>query len=278
MPWWGWILLVIAVGLAFLESARRTWRRNIRREFRAYLEDQVEGARVVKEQSTSFLVRKDGREGVLNLRNLLLKLTEANAADFEARKPFYDTFIAMMRESYACSSLSLEVDRHRILPRLQPAAFFQPSPPEHQLARRALDGTGIFVVYVLDSPHSVRYLSEADRRLLGVDPSELHEIALANLRKNFSPDCVRNVLKKPNVVAVKMMDSFDAARLLLVPEHLEEGEAVAAAVPDRETLVLAPVPQDGNWERFARVSKSPASESLILDRPLRVTRTGFEIM
>ena len=74
---------------------------------------------------------------------------------------------------------------------------------------------------------------------------------------------------------VKLMDSFDAARLLLVPQVLEPEEALVAIVPDRDTLFLAPLPRDENWSSLRRLAHATDGPAL-LDRPLKVTRVGFE--
>ena len=85
-----------------------------------------------------------------------------------------------------------------------------------------------------------------------------------------------------DVVAVHTGDSFDAARLLLVPEALKPGEAVQAAVPDRDLLILSPVPADGDWTRSRAAAKAAYGDSApgvpdLLDRPILVTRGGFEL-
>src|SRR5262249_52087011 len=113
---------------------------------------------------------------------------------------------------------------------------------------------------------------------LGLDLEGVHELALKNLRLKFSPDLVTSVLRDNNMVAVKALDSFDAARLLLIPEQLDEGDEVVALIPDRDTLTLVPVPADGDWDSLRNLARIPASEHLLLDRPLRVRRGGFEVV
>jgi hypothetical protein len=78
------------------------------------------------------------------------------------------------------------------------------------------------------------------------------------------------------MAAIKMMDSFDAARLLIVPEQLREGEELIALIPDRDTLTLVAVPKDGDWGPLRKLARVPDSEHLLLDRPVRVRRGGFE--
>src|SRR5262249_51190113 len=100
----------------------------------------------------------------------------------------------------------------------------------------------------------------------------------ANLAKVFSGDAVRSVFRENALVRIATLDSFDAARLLLVPEHLEDGEAIAAVIPDRDTLALLPVPQDNDWSKIAELAKMPLKpDHLLLNRPVKVTRAGFEV-
>jgi hypothetical protein len=73
---------------------------------------------------------------------------------------------------------------------------------------------------------------------------------------------------------IKSMDSYDAARLLLVPDYLNPGEELAAMIPDRDTLVLIKVPQNGDWSPLVKLAKVAAGDPLYR-RPLRVTSAGI---
>ena len=93
----------------------------------------------------------------------------------------------------------------------------------------------------------------------------------------FAVDYLR-VVEGKTANAVKAMDSFDAARVLLVPNHLREGEAVAAAIPDRDTLFLAPLPADGDWNGMRKLARTRGGSGYhLLNQPLKITRDGFEI-
>src|SRR5947209_1595671 len=81
---------------------------------------------------------------------------------------------------------------------------------------------------------------------LGLRLKELHDLALENLGKSFDLGVVREVLQEPKLVAIKCLDSYDAARVLLLPRALQPGEAIAALIPDRDTLTLVPILGD-NW-------------------------------
>jgi hypothetical protein len=183
-------------------------------------------------------------------------------------------------QTTAWKTESPEVDRSKILPRLVTAEFVARANAENELPHRPLGGTGLFVAYVEDGENSVRFVMGPLVEEICLDEAGLYELALANLGKtlNFGDSKFRESLRKPNITTIKCMDSFDAARLLLLPQHLEPGEAIVALVPDRDTLTLLPVPADGNWARIAELAKVPAGEHLLLDRPLKVTRDGFEVI
>ena len=106
----------------------------------------------------------------------------------------------------------------------------------------------------------------------------LHALALENLGRTFGPEPVRKTLSENSITMIKCLDSYDAARLLLLPGYLQPGEALAALVPDRDTLTILPLPGGGNWAPLAELAKSAASDHLLLDRPLRVTCDGFGVM
>ncbi len=110
-----------------------------------------------------------------------------------------------------------------------------------------------------------------------LEAAGLHALALENLRKNFPAEAVRKVVEQGEGTALKLGDSYDAARLLLVPEHLRDGEEVAALIPDQDSLVLAPVPGDGDWGRLREGEQMVLGHGhRLLDRPLRVSRTSIE--
>lgn len=122
------------------------------------------------------------------------------------------------------------------------------------------------------------YLTRPHVADLGLDVASIHQRALDNLRPTLPEEAVRNVLEGGRMNLLKLGDTYDAARLLLVPSLLREGEAIAAVVPDRDTLALAPVPADGDWKSFARLSRSRDHATPLLDRPVKVTPAGFELM
>jgi hypothetical protein len=170
------------------------------------------------------------------------------------------------------------VDRSRILPRLITEDFFDRVDDEEVLPHRPLGDTGLFVAYVVDSEDSVMYVMGGVAEELGLDEPGLHALALENLGRTFGPEVVRKAIAEPAITTIKCLDSFDAARLLLIPGYLRPGEAIAAIIPDRDTLTLLHLPGDNNWTPLAKLAAVPASDHLLLDRPLRVTCDGFQVM
>jgi len=61
--------------------------------------------------------------------------------------------------------------------------------------------------------------------------------------------------------------------------YLEVGEWIAAAIPDRDTLFLAPVPPDGDWSGMKKVARTTGPTGYrLLDRQLKVGREGIEVV
>ena len=94
-----------------------------------------------------------------------------------------------------------------------------------------------------------------------------------NLGKSFRPEAIRPVLEESAMSVVKSEDTYDAARLLLIPGALRDGESIAALIPDRDTLVLTPVPEDGDWASLAKLAKNADGDPLWTE-PLLVTPAG----
>ncbi|HZV01651.1 MAG TPA: hypothetical protein VFF73_33380 [Planctomycetota bacterium] len=276
LPWWGWVGVVLVGIFLLLSFSRRLWRAEVRRELRAVLER--EGYEVLEEHQDRFKLKKDGSEGELFLRNIYYACAQARSQEEHAE--VFERFLATARATDEMTKGKLTLEEHgpRIMPRLVPGPFFaQLGEKAKELPRRRVPELGLDVVYVVDSEHAVVFLTKEHVADLALSDDELHELALENLEKQFPAELVKKALDG-TLVAVKCMDTYDAARLLLVPSILDPGQELAAGIPDRETLFLAPVPKDGNWSGLGRLAKTPGSEHLLIDRPIKVTREGFELV
>lgn len=283
LPLWGWVTLVLVAFALLLRTSVRSFRRSARREFIAYLGTAAPKITLVREKPDRLVLRlENGEEGTFFLHNYYRQMADAGQ-DESARREVMARFVQMLRQT-AQSPLSgnAEADQARLRPRIMPADFVTAANPAAQgqaapLPHTPLKGTGLVAVYVLDSPSHVTYVTADMMEELGLSREQLHERALANLRPSLPRSAARQSLEKPSLSVFKTMDSYDAARLLLVPEHLEPGETLAACIPDRDTLVLCPAPADGNWDGMRKLALNNAGDPL-LRLPLRVTRDAIEVM
>ena len=275
MPPWAWALGGAALVAALFVLARRSYRGGIRRLLLDLLRRAYPDLRVARESEARLLLRSEAfGEVEVRLRNLYWQA--AQAPNPEAREQVVRRFCAALHEHAALGGrLTLERHGARLLPRLVPSSMFEDLPPEAVPPHLPLGAGSLAVAYVLDSPNSVAYLTPAQLRELGLTVDALHDLAMANLDRTFPDEALRDVLAGKGLVLVRKLDGHDAARVLCVPGRLGPGQAVAALVPDVNTLALAPIPADGDWSEL-RKACAPGDGKPVLNRPLRVTREGFE--
>jgi hypothetical protein len=269
MEAWLWAGAALIGAGAVFWFARSSFRSGVRQAFFDELRRAYPEAKLVEDREDRMVLRSSSfGEVVVRLGNLYVECARSGRGGQEAviRK-----FLAGLHER-AADLGPLSLDRHgsRLLPRVVPSGFLEGNP----FPQRPLGETGLAVVYVLDAPHSVAYLTREQLAELGIGETELHERAMKNLEAIFSPAAVWKAAAG-NVVAVQTGDSHDATRLLLVPEHLPSGGEVAALVPDSDTLVLAPVPRDGDWKELAKCCVPGSGKPVLPGAPLRVTREGI---
>lgn len=206
------------------------------------------------------------------------QMVRDNARDRAERDAIYAQFAQLVSQATGGPDLeSIERDGHRLRPRIVPPEYYQTMKRGNSPVARALPELSLWIVYAIDSPQSVSFLLESHLARLGADQDQVHEIAMHNLHSESFRKVVRDLLREKNAVNFRAGDSYDAARLLLLPECLEAGEQLAACIPDRDTLFICPVPRGDDWTGLAEIAKIPASDRLILDRPILVTRRGFEL-
>jgi hypothetical protein len=266
--------LLIGGALLVFSAARSRDAAVVRNAFRTYLAEQRPDLTVVEETTDSLALRRaDGTElGTVYLDRLYREVGD----DTSEWPALFAKMIGALAEAEAAEHLGDAEIRRRILPRIVNEAFLV-------AARRELPGEitavplpvdGLFVVFVLDSPNSVAYLPADRLRELGLDPPAALALAKENLSGSLASAVVREVMESSDVRVVKTLDTYDAARLLLLPDVLAPGETVVAMIPDRDTLILARAPEDGDWAALNDLAEAPGGESLH-PRPLRVTRDGI---
>ena len=278
MPWWGWVIAIIVAAIVLIVAVGTRFHGTVRREFVAYLSETYPQYEVIAQNNDKLQLRRpDGADGELYLQKLFSAIHAVKANSPEQRWPLYEQFAASLLadvEEYD-RALDPATDSARVMPRLVTAEFLAALPADAELPIRPLGKTGLSVAYVLDSPNRVSYLTRKHAAELQLaDDDALHALALANLRKATPADGIRDAASGQGLQVFKSMDTYDAARLLLVPENLRPGEGLVAAAPDRDTLALLSMPR----ERAAEFPMTPDNtDHLLLDKPLWVTCDGFEL-
>lgn len=259
----GWVVGGLILLVVLLRMSMRSWRAGVRGQLRAWLGQHRREWRIEAETERQLVLQVPGLGPVTSPLLALYNAVAVNKTE-PAEKQF-EIFASALLEG--AQSLG-KPDPANLRPRLVPTAKLSSFPAG--TPSTPIGETGLAAVYVIDSKHSVLYVDAALGALLGLDAAGLHQRSLDNLRASLPAQAVRGALAG-NVQVFKLGDTYDAARLLLVPSLLGEGEEVAAGVPDRDTLLLAPVPKD--WAALARAN-TPAGETLLL-RPLRISSAGI---
>ena len=281
LPWWAWVILVVLALAWLLLFLGMSWRRGIRREFVAFLKEKFAGLKVVEEHMLYLRVEggKGFDEGLVNLGGLYHAIGQPEVRTPADRREAYEKYLEVLREGVAVSSRKLDPqqDAGRIMPRLVTREFFAGEPALAGAPNVPLGQTGLYVVYVLDGDPSVVYLTREHLKDLEMNDAELGATAMENLwRTSPFEHLVRDAVEKEMTVSVKQLDTYDAARLLLLPDLLKDGEELFAAAPDRDTLVFTRAPQSGKVEAMEGML-TPLSDKLLLARVLRVTNRGVEL-
>lgn len=148
-----------------------------------------------------------------------------------------------------------------------------------EVAHTPLPELGLSVIYVLDLPKDKRPLSIQDCSDLGIDAEEIHPIALANLGTDFPNDAIAGA-NEGRGSAIQVNDSFDATRLLLVPERLQLGQELVALIPHRDMLMRLPgsVRDDPEMLQQGIDALKCEEHPPLLERAVHVTCEGLELI
>jgi hypothetical protein len=280
LPPWAWALILIAAAVflfirAFYARFRGVCRR-VREDLQKFVPAQYPGVEVLGERMGNLVLRTpDQPELVFELADLYAEVMRlpGMGADPAARQALYrahaDRLLAPRLD--AGHPLSLEQHGGYFLPQLDTA------PPADALSRE-LPGTGLHVCYVIHVPGAERLLTPADLQTLGLTEAQLHEHALANLGRDFPAQTVETAAGGEGS-AVQFGDGVDAARVLLIPRHLQDGQSVLALIPHRDMLLLLPSGMEADPDRLAEGLKLLGEEHghyALSTSPLRVTAAGFE--
>jgi hypothetical protein len=290
LPVWLWVIFAIlampVLVVWFLFSRFRKMCRAVRGEIGQYLREQHPEFEVVGERQGDLLVRhKDGAERKWQMADVYAAVggLPGMGADQAARRGIYARAVEQLLSPKPDRSQPLSMATHgdRIGLHLVSAEFYKQAAPLSGAPHTPVPGLdGLLTVYVLDLADGLCYLSESDRSLLGIDAAELHRLAIEHLRRDFPRQMITGVLTGGNPSAIQFQDSFNAARLLLIPEHLKENEELIALVPHRDMLLLLPAAMRQEPAKMDQAVKTLecGDHPRLLDRPVRITRNGFEVI
>ena len=197
---------------------------------------------------------------ILNSQNVIEELENAQFADLQKRiypKIVQEGFFHGLRDRNA------DADSTNV------KAEDRDSVPGH-----LIENTSYHLVYVVDFPDRVSYILGAQMQQMNATEAQLQEAAWENARQLLPHDECRELLESDEVKMVACEEGHPTARLLILPEYLEDDEEFAVVIPSQDLLMLTDVPTDNNWNplrQFARQSDG-------LPQPLRVSRNGLKAM
>lgn len=283
LPLWAWVILVILIVLGFaVRSFYLGWRgmcRGIREDLTALLKEAYPEVEVLREEMGNLVVRmEDGEQRVWEMTETYAQVAQLPGlgSDREQRTPVYERAVASLFAPPVDGPLSLAAHREWIKPLLVPQDTLEES---SDIVHTPLPPLELAAIYVLDVPQGRRHLTEQDRAELGISVEEIHRLALANLGESFPTD-VLSAARQGNGSAIQCDDSFNATRLLLVPERLQPGEELVAFIPHRDMVVLLPgsMREDPDKLQEALGTLECDEHPPLLDRAVRVTCDGFELI
>jgi hypothetical protein len=261
----------------FVEFLRQKWAHIQVQEFTAeYIE---------------YLHLEDSRQEATSNRLYLHKMHETidglSRSNAKTRWKVYEQFAQRMLTG---ESLIPDVDDYdsaqtapRIFPRLvraeRPAVWQREANEELPPPQRPLANTPYVVSYVLDCDTQVMYVTARQSELLKMDEKLLYDYAVENTRKLFSREQFRSAIEElplRKAVAFSCPDAHASARLLVLPEYMEEGEEISVVVGDNDTFLMGLLPSGNNWNSLRELAREGGRP--YLHHPFLVTREGIKAM
>lgn len=256
------------------------WREMIRREMLDYFAEHDPETKVIELGDNELRAGPKNEwpnwgkdQFTIYLDNTFDILSRLDPSDVEGRKEYYAKFVAMLAESRHVTTLHPDRDRPNILPRIMREEHVASYNATVTMPSRPFGLEGLSIAYVINQPSSVAYVGHKSLAELELTEDELFNAALSNLRKTWNLEGIRQTIEQRGIGLIKSGDTFDAARLLLVPECLHEGESIHALIPDLHTLVLLPVIDGHTWP--AEMREPGEGDQPLCDRVIVVTPSGF---
>src|SRR4030095_14147180 len=195
------------------------------------------------------------------------------------KQPILDRYVGALTESRATATAP--IDPTRILPVIRDREFLEQASQVPRKADKAVEiaseqfNDDLYVMYVADSEHSVRYLSEADLEEAKVDRANLRAQAVENLRRLY-PEV--QVMGANGLFMVRLDGTYESS--LLLSERLAEqpvevkGETIAA-VPTRDLLLITGTLEREGLEMMRKiVAEASANASYRISPKMFIRRNG----
>lgn len=220
------------------------------------------------------------RDFKIDLRPLWAQLRAAGSEP-RVRRYTIECWLFDLRKALKDPPPQPEAADTKVLARVVNAAMLarMSAPTGVSVPARALGSTGLFAVLVQDVGESVRYLNSQAIGETRLSFDDLMNRALHGLQQ--APNvlsAVRDAIAADSVTTLKTGDSYDAARLLLLPKLLADGQRIVTLVPDPHTLLISPMPGPEGWERLHALAEMHHGEDRLLANPIVVDRQGFTLV
>lgn len=201
-----------------------------------------EGIEVQAREGLTLRLRVGQSELSVNLRNFY----NAYSASPAALDEVVETAVRSLHSYDAARTISsFDELRERVYPILKPITLLV-TVRERQLPMIVYRPflADLIISYVIEEPSSLAYISEGHLERWGVAEHELHEQAMANLRRRTAERGEHTVTGEgaQRLVIFKAQDGFDATRLLL-PDLIEpwRGQfpgSMVIGIPNRDFLII----------------------------------------
>lgn len=284
MPWWGWLIAALVVVFVLYRIALKKMSGMFRSITRGYLMRilQVLDADVALEDGPLNRLRGvfQGRAIDLDLEPYFAVMTEALSTH-----PFREQMavFGFLESSLPDHGPLVSVERHRpwIRPKLITGDDLLTRQQIDPLPSTPLGDTGLHVIYVVageNAPLSFAVTAEQMSQLGFANAAELHQHAADQLVPHTPREAIDNVLQRGEASALGMHDGFVAARVLAVQKMLAPDDSLVALIPDPDSCVLLPVPEDGDWTGIHESARIPLHEGeMLLNQPVLVRHDAIQL-
>ena len=252
----------------------------LRRELIDFITEKFSDFEVTEQRSDSVIaVGPEGGEHQIFLANIHTAVNDLEENTLENRNRIYDTFTRAMASTETLIDSPGEQLATQLMPRIIHMDQLRGMMDQIGVAipHRTLGAMPLVVVYVIDLPESVAFVNDETALKLQMTEAEMYDRGLRNLDPEGVFGKKVEQFESGQIAVVKTGDSYDAARLLLVPQSMDPNMTICAAIPDRDTLVMAVMDTDSVFESVDQMAKIPGSDRLIYDQAIEVTSTGFSI-